>query len=59
MTDELYGEALVQWLEGWRAASAGRQFDEHKPTAYLVGFRDYFALKASKADEVRNTCTVH
>lgn len=59
MADELYGEELIQFLDGWRAAQQGRDFDERKPISWMRGYRDRCALKASRADEVRTLCTVH
>lgn len=57
--EDLYGRDLEEWLSGYRAAQRGHPFDEHGTTLWLLGFRDYHAMKAGKADEVRKCGTLH
>lgn len=46
-------------LAGWRAAQQGRPITGNETIQWLTGARDYFAMKASKAEGLKQWPSVH
>ena len=46
-------------ISGWRAASMQQPVDERQSLEWLRGYRDYWAMKASKAEGVQKWLSVH
>jgi len=46
-------------VAGWRAASMQQPVDERKSLEWLRGYRDFWLMKASKAEGVKAWLSVH
>lgn len=57
--DELYGDDLQEWINGWRAAQQGEPLWIHNTIHWLRGYREYWDEKAREAAAVRQSFSLH